>query len=125
MTPQQLRFNYVYPGHPIIVAICIMHAFKNASEALEPSHPDRSWPKAVSSMEVPGGGDCAGAGADVIRMLRDGKSTDEAIEFANDYWLRCVNPDGSNHPDKWESGQKEANDHIDLFKQMTEEWDLT
>lgn len=119
----ELRFSYVYPGHPVIVAICIIHAYDKASDALKPT--EHGWCHAVGSAKVPGAGDCARAGSDIIRMLHEGKSVTEAIEFANDYWQRLTRPGSNNHEEQRISGQEQANRNIELFKQMVKNWDLS
>lgn len=111
----------VYPGHPLTVAYVIMSVFPGPEEALAPSKHGH-WSVCVGCADVPGAGDGANAGADVCQMLADGKAPEDAAKFADDTWLRMVNPEGSNHPSAWKPGQEQADKFRDRFLELAKVW---
>lgn len=122
------RYDVVYPGHGIVVALFIMRAFPCASAALQKS--EHGWPECVGASDVPGAGDGAYAGADLIRRLQaaiknpDSVDTiDSCIALALSEWRRRVGPGTGNHEDQYTPGVAQAEQLLPLFRQSVDSWD--
>lgn len=109
----------VYPGHGMVVAMYIMDAFQCAEDALSPSK--HGWPEAVGSGAVPGAGDGAYRGVDVIRALMAGVSPEVCIERADEAWRHGVGP-GNLGEDVYQKGQQQADRYRAAFVEQATAW---
>ncbi len=76
--------DFVYPGHPIPIAIVIMTKYKSYKEAIAPS--DAGFSRALSDIEVPGTGDCVRATMKMLTIGAYGKEIDQMVSYADMFW---------------------------------------
>lgn len=74
------RQDFVYPGHPLVIAWFITKHYRNLEDA------DAPLTGALGDMCIPGAGGCVHAALDCLWRLRNGLCMMEAIDFANYHW---------------------------------------
>lgn len=76
----------IYPGHPLVLAVTIMHVFPNFDEANKQT--EHGWCEALADPRIPGAGDHVGASMRVLKLGANGCGAEAMIEYARDYWDR-------------------------------------
>ena len=109
----------VYPGHPIVLAFCIIKAFKDFQTASEKG--TDNTPHAVASTRIPGAGGCVYAALDLLASLHKGVSLKAAFEDADAFWDRT---DDHKVRQKacWAQGQAQADAIKPLFSGNESWW---
>ncbi|WP_179103886.1 hypothetical protein [Burkholderia pseudomallei] len=107
----------VYPGHPLVLATVIMHAFDTFDAADTPTV--RGWCEALADCRVPGAGDHVGAAMRILRMGRDGATADEMVGEANRYW-NCGRAGG--HVKNVDTGIAQSVRIEPLFRAKADSW---
>lgn len=119
---ESLRLEAVYPGHPVVVALCIMRAFPSLDEALAKStHSDS--PRALTSDAVPGAGSNVWGALDLLREIQNqGWSPDQAFDRARERWIRDTGPGTGNHENMHGPGQEQAEAWREAFIEKLSTW---
>lgn len=119
MNLNQLRYDFVYPGHPVVIAYFVVSVFPTYDEAFKPTKHNLYC--ALGDSRIPGAGGCVYSALDVLWMLRKGKPFNEVMAFADETWDNTdnhKNAGGCYAKDKasrdrflkvWLSGQAQAN----------------
>jgi hypothetical protein len=103
--------DYIYPGHPITIAVAIMEDFTSLSLATEKGH---NAPKALESSSIPGAGGNVYSALDILK-----RPVDESINLADDIWRSyCSN----GFMDRYDSGVAEATALLPRYKMLREGW---
>lgn len=112
----------VYPGHGMMVALYAMILYEGAKEALKPTSCNPY--SILGNSMIPGSGDGAYAGVDVIGKVAKGEmSVIEALEWADENWKHRVGPGSGNQEDRYEDGQKQAQEMREVFLYVASHWD--
>lgn len=74
------RSDFIYPGHPLVIAWFITKNYKNLQDAENP------LTGALGSCNIPGAGGGVHAALDCLWKLSNGLSLMEVIDFANYHW---------------------------------------
>lgn len=102
--------TYIYPGHPVVVAYCIVQCFATYSEAME-KDPISGYRAALTSLEIPGSSNSVQAAIYMLKRLHKGDMTPEvAITWADGIFAEETN--NKLFSDRLASGQEQA----DRFK---------
>lgn len=115
-----LQERYIYPGHPITIAYCIVSYFPTYEKAMELDHEGRVV--TVQTWEIPGSGTAVHAALDMLRYLHDGTlDVKAAFAWADDAWKQCT--DNKLYSGIKDTGQEQADrikpkllEHIDWWK---------
>lgn len=107
----------VYPGHPLVLAVAIMELFPSFDEANKPT--ERGWCEALADSSIPGAGDHVGAAMRVLQMGSDGRSEDDMIQYARDYWDRG---NAGGHHKYVEPGQAQSKAAEPRFRELVKAW---
>jgi hypothetical protein len=82
---RELTGNFpVYPGHPLVIATSIMHAFPDYAAASERT--EHGSASAAASSLIPGAGDHVGAAMGVLGIGAKGGTPEEMVAYAYEYW---------------------------------------
>ena len=120
-TPVEVRDAFIYPGHPLVVAVAALQVFPSAKAALGPC-PKGQWSAMVGCGAVPGGGDAVYAGDQVLRHIWIGTMTvTEAVVYADALWVAMTS--GDNFPWQRGPGQEKAGKLRDRFLALCAAWD--
>lgn len=76
--------DFVYPGHPLVVATVIMKTYPDFQSANKPT--GLGFGEAVGDNNVPGAGCHVGAAMRVLQLGSEGCSVDEIVRWAREYW---------------------------------------
>lgn len=113
------RNAFIYPGHPVAVALCIIRTFRSWEDAIaKPNGAD--YCNALTSQDVPGAGGNVYLGLDLIRHVREGHlSFEDAIALADRQWHDCdgqgiggygkTPEEKDRYVKRWLEGQEQAN----------------
>ena len=93
---------FVYPGHPVTLALLVIHAFPSLDAA---EAKGKEFPAALESGQIPGAGGNVYSALALLRHLRDGMAWREAVEIADGAWKSCDDHYGS---ERWKRGQEQA-----------------
>lgn len=77
--------DFVFPGHPITIAVFIMQRFDSLSEAQAYTKGHRDWPDTLGDPRVPGCGGPVHSALDFLRNIRIG-GWEVAVERAEEAW---------------------------------------
>jgi len=118
----------IYPGHPIVIALHIMKAFKSAKAALlnaEDPVCGRDQFPCLSSSLVPGGGNAVFEAAKMLKDMWTGYLSIHGVRHqAGMAWnsLNGAGP-GSGHEANFERGKEQADECWDAFNEAVGMWD--
>lgn len=116
---RHLGESFIYPGHPVVLALCVVWAHKTYEEAFAPT--EYAWPFALGNSDVPGAGGCVYSAMDLLKRLRDGVAFEEAVAFATQQWATCDNNE-TRYPEKWKQGQEQADRLLPLLQEQAAWW---
>jgi hypothetical protein len=103
--PRSLLLDtYVYPGHPVVLAAQIVHAFGSVEEASRVVWHGVS--AAEASAQISGAGGQPTKALTALLAYRDHKNLDVLLHDLHTGWRRTIS--SSNHPDAFEPGQRKA-----------------
>jgi hypothetical protein len=117
---EKYKHGYVYPGHALVIAICIMEKYPSLEEALKPcvskhTGEPHGYPNALGDQDIPGAGSCVYLALDVLKM----EDIEKAIEFANTLWKgECS--DG--YKDRYNTGVEQAKELEPVFRELRTRW---
>ena len=109
---------FVYPGHPITIALEIMRTFGNYAEASAMTK--HGWQAALSSSTVKGAGGAVLSGLAVLRMMHEGSSVEDAFDYATMIWKQARS--GGDFTANLQEGQNEADALRDTFISEATTW---
>jgi len=112
--------SFVYPGHPVVLAVMIMKKFASWKEAS--ARTKYTFPAALGSQEIPGAGGAVYSALDVLKRIKLGISCEDALAEANRVW-KIERDNGYAH--NYAEGQKKAEALIPLFKELIKSWDFS
>lgn len=121
-----LRDNFVYPGHPLVIAVAIMETYDSLDAANERTeHADGfSCPEALSDSRIPGAGGCVYSALDLLNHIRIGHRDIEGfIEAADELW-GDIDGNVRNYPQKYQAGLDNAALHKDRFRELAATWNF-
>lgn len=107
----------VYPGHPLVLSLIIMRAFKGYASANAPT--EHGWCQALADARIPGAGDHVGAAMRVLAIGDQGGTIDQMVDSANDYWLRG---NAGGHHANVEAGRLQAKALEPVFRAEAGAW---
>lgn len=117
-----LRQEFVYPGHPLVLACFIMDSFADfaaASEHQVTQDNPHGFSAASRDARIPGAGCHVGAALDVLRIGSKGGSADEMVKFATEYWDRGR---AGGHVNNVQAGQIQAKGIESHFRSLAASW---
>lgn len=100
-----LTGDVVYPGHPVVVALCVVSRFDSYEKAIEPM--SKGTPRALGDLHIPGSGGCVYLALELLKRLRNGSSWEDSIQWADEAWAR-VDDQRSRDKGRWKKGQDQA-----------------
>lgn len=112
-----LRREFVYPGHPLVIAFLMTKTYDGLSAALAPT--DHNRYHALGSQYIPGAGGNVYAAIDFLGWIRKGTfSIEESILHADKYWKSCdgmfqrneKRTQDETYHDVWKRGQAQADE---------------
>jgi hypothetical protein len=119
------RVEYVYPGHPIVIALVIMDTYKSLDEA----HARKGeYPSALANGNIPGAGGNVYNALDVLTHISRGMTVEDAFEWADGLWAGCDDQkhrSGSEQErlqSRWRRGQEQADDLKEDFRKKVADW---
>lgn len=112
--------HFVYPGHPVTIAIEIARAFPTYEAAARRTK--RGWEAALSHSDVRGAGDAVRTGLHLLRLVRDGMPADEAFGEGATLWATARATDFAAN---LKTGQDEADALRSVFVEEITEWAAT
>lgn len=121
--------DYIYPGHPLVVAYCVLKVFPSAKAALAPSFDKETsrphgWSAMIGCGSIPGSGDAAYNGERVLAAIWTGRMIiEQAIVYADELWRSSVGPGSGNHELSYEPGLAEAQQYKAEFRTLAAAWD--
>lgn len=107
----------VYPGHPLVLATAIMEVFPSFDAAHRKT--EHGWCEALGDSRIPGAGDHVGAAMRVLKLGAEGRSADDMIDFARDYWDRG---NAGGHHKNLEAGRAQAKAAESHFRDLAKVW---
>lgn len=122
----------IYPGHPVTLAFCIVHAFATYEEAFAPT--EHNFTRAIGDVRIPGAGGCVSSALMILRHLKSGMPFDEAMTLADDYWATCDNQQAggglfakdaeanARFHKRWHDGQVQADKIKPLLAEKKDWW---
>lgn len=113
--------HYVYPGHPVTIAMFIMHAFPTFASA-DSREEGADFKAALCSGSVPGGGGNVHSALAMLTRIKSGEHTpQQALAWADESWGRC---DGQKelNPKNYQEGVEEAAKLTPAFLALISEW---
>lgn len=119
---ENLRDQSIYPGHPIVLALCIMREFSSLKEAKSPS-PKTGHPQALTSAKVPGAGGNVWGALDLLTVA-EVLSPEGTWEHGEALWLRMVGPGRGNHENTFAPGKEQAHSVRAEFMAKLVAWTL-
>lgn len=123
MMDLKYRDQYVYPGHPMVIAVIIMDVYARFHDANTPT--EHNWCHALGNSKIPGAGGNVAATMDLLRFVENkALDVDGAVQWAKDYWKRCVGPGTGNHERQFKSGVDGAAAIEATFRTRLSEWDF-
>lgn len=118
----ELRHRYVYPGHPAVIALCVMHEFASLEDAKAKDQKEGNpYVRALSSPNVPGAGSHVWAALDLLSQARTlGWNAEQAFEEAGREWKRQV--DNPAYCSRMDEGQRQADHYRQAFLDRFDTW---
>ena len=114
---RDLRSSFVYPGHPVTIAIEITRAFPSYAAAIERTKD--GWESALSHSDVRGAGGAVRTGLHVLRLVNDGMTPEAAFDDAARLWQAARSGDFKAN---MQEGQKEADALRSIFIEEVGAW---
>lgn len=109
--------EFVYPGHPVVIGVCIMRKYASLSEAEEKG---RHSPAALEDSDIPGAGGCVYTALACINHALD-RSIDEAVAVAGSSWASC-DDQKERYPARWADGVDGAMALEPEYRRRLAEW---
>lgn len=111
----------VYPGHPVTLALLIMHRYPSLSEAKAPT-PSSGFRSALADINIPGaGGEVSGALTLLEKIGAGELNTEDAIEWGKASWARNAE---NCYADRVVPGQQQADRLSQQFAEKVAGWDF-
>lgn len=107
----------VYPGHPLVLATVVMEVFPSFEAANRQT--EHGWCEALADSRIPGASCHVYAAMRLLKLGADGRSADDMIEFARDYWDRGS---AGGHHKNVEAGQVQAKATAHRFRELAKAW---
>lgn len=107
MTLLEVQKDFVYPGHPVVIAYMVTQKYPSFEEAVALG---RQYPRALEDSDIFGAGGSVYAALDLLQYVQKGVLTlDAFIERADKSWGDCDNHarDAKRH-DRWQNGLAQA-----------------
>lgn len=121
-TPPEVQEAFLYPGHPLIIAYAALKVFPSAKAALDRDPKGHGWSAMVGCGAIPGGGDAAYAGDQVLRTIWNGdKTPQEAVTYADKLWAAMVGSE--NFAWQQKPGQAKSEKLREGFLALCAAWD--
>lgn len=108
-----MKHKCTYPGHPIVVAVCIMETYKSLHEATNCDDSTNGSPDFITNNDIPGAGGHVYCAMSVILN----KDEQRAIELANTCWRTC-----GYRSETLQAGAQEAMQLLSRFKELKKKW---
>lgn len=110
---------FVYPGHPLVIATCILRTFDSFAEASARSG-NHSYPEALTHSAIPGAGGEVYQALDFLKRILEGRlDPKEALSFASERWKQ--NGAGG-HTEAVEPGIAQAAKLEEVFLTLLQKW---
>lgn len=107
----------VYPGHPLVVAVAVMHFYPNYSAASTPTA--SGWAEALGDIRIPGAGCHVTAAMRTLELGVKGASIDEMVAYAKHYW---TDGGAGGHSRFVADGEAQADAIESTFREMAKTW---
>lgn len=108
----------VYPGHPLTLALVIMHRYQSLSQASQRT--SFGWPSAVGEGDIPGAGSAIYNALELLNRIADGRtSIDDAASLAAEWWAYS---EAGGHTKNIVPGQEQADRFKGAFLAKAREW---
>lgn len=107
----------VYPGHPLVVAVTIMHFYPNYAAANNTT--ENGWTEAVGDIRIPGAGCHVRAAMRTLEMGFTGSSVDDMVAYAKRYW---TDGGAGGHSRFVADGEAQADAIESTFREMAKTW---
>lgn len=117
---QDILKHFVYPGHPVTIAIEIARVFRTYEAASERT--GRGWEAALSHSDVRGAGGAVRTGLHLLRLVHEGMSAEAAFDRGTVLWAAARESDFSAN---LKTGQDEADALRPVFIDEITEWAKT
>lgn len=75
----------IYPGHPLVLAQAIMEVFPDCLSSNKPT--ENGWRVALVDHQIPGAADHVGAAMRCLKIVSEGGTAEQMIEYATCYWV--------------------------------------
>ena len=82
---EEFDSSFVYPGHPLVLGFLIMRRFQDYASANAPT--GHGFSEALGCNDISGAGCHVNAAMNMLKMGSQGKSIEEMIDYANQYWV--------------------------------------
>lgn len=104
----------VYPGHALVFAYLALVKYGEPAKAIERA-PGSEYPRCVADPDLPGAGDGAWAGHDLLLDLLDGRTPSDLVHTAAVEWQHRCGPGTSSHERYFAEGCAQAARIRDAF----------
>lgn len=125
-TITDVRKGFVYPGHPLVIAVAIMEHYDSLEAANKRYRSPDGWscPEALSDGRIPGAGGCVYSALDLLNHIRIGhRDIDGFVEAADELW-GDIDGNVQNYPEKHKEGLDNAAQHQARFRELAAGWDF-
>ena len=111
---------FVFPGHPITVALFIVEQFDSLEEASEPVK-ETDWVNAMTNEFVYGSNQAIKAALDVLGEIRNGQLLTVVRKLSDDLWDGCL-AKSEKYGDIRSGTDKSERAYALLMKGLKEKW---
>lgn len=112
MTPETIRYEAVYPGHPITVGLAILWRYGNLTAAKE---------EALADSQIPGAGGCVRSALTVLEECWRGATIAEIQALAAEIWRHC-DDQWIENPERHQKGQQQADEVFAAYLTALRRW---
>jgi hypothetical protein len=120
MTTSLVTEAVVYPGHPVVLALCVISRFASYQSAIKVKE-EGGCPAALGDIHVPGSGGCVYLALALLKRLRDETPFPQVMEWADQAWGRVDDQEQSDKA-RWRQGQEQADKLKPVLHEQQKWW---